>query len=538
MKILNLIRSEFKKNYSKKKLIIITLLLFLSTIAFVEMYKWMNESKFYTDRINYRLEDYKTNYNILIKKENKTNLENLKIMYYKDAVKYYEYLKEIKTYDFSYQNVLVDSYLLRAKGQNRIINDTRENGKDKFLNNCEYLDNELIKTGYLDEPNLIYHELCSRSDEEISDFYEDNLKEIELCEKILYENKYYVYLDEFNFKDEYVKLLKEKKVESETDFRAINYIQNLQMEHSLQKEIISSDEFLNGKDMPFGKVYDDATYQFDSYDLYLKYQNLLKNEAKKNREILVYSTKHDIKHDISYYYDDIWQLQEKQYITSKTCINNIYHLSVVVLIIVAITSSGIVSKEHNSGTIKNIITTPVRRWKILLSKFIYLILHTYIIWFILFIIFIIYTGIRLGFNDIFTPKLLYRDGKIIEVNYILYLIKEIIIAGIPMISFLSILFALSTITLNTAVTVGITTILSIISPIIWIVTYSTKIYFIKYIPFFYFDLGFIHNKSKEYSILLKNTDINIKLGIIVSLVCIIVCYLITNIIYSKRDIKN
>lgn len=539
MKIFNLVRSEFKKNYSKKKLIIITLFLLLSTICFVEIYKWANESRFYTDRINYGIDGYEFNCDLLLKKDNRTNLEELEIMYYKDAIKYYKYLKEIKAHDFSYQNELVDSYLLRAKQQNKIIDDIKENGKDVFSNNCEYLNKELNKSEYLSESNSIYHTLCDRSDEDLKKTYQDNLKEIEMYEKILYENKYYVYLDEFKIVNDYIPLLKEKKVESENDFRAINYRQYNHVRYSrLEQEIISEDMFTNGKNMSFGKVYDDATYEFDNYKNYLRYQDILKKEAEKNKEILIYSTKNDIKHDISYYYDDLWQLRESQYITSKTCINNIFHLSVIVLIIVSITSGGIVSREHNSGTIKNIITTPVKRWKILLSKFIYLILHTYIIWFMLLIIFVIYTGIRLGFSDIFSPKLLYRGGRVVEVNYILYLIKDMLVAGLPMIAFLSILFMLSTVTLNTQITVGITTILSIISPIIWFVIYTTKLYFIKYIPIFYFDLGFILNKSKEYSIFLKNTSIDINLGIIVSLICIVVCYFITNIIYIKRDIKN
>ena len=133
---------------------------------------------------------------------------------------------------------------------------------------------------------------------------------------------------------------------------------------------------------------------------------------------------------------------------------------------------------------------------------------------------------------------MYRDGKVIEVNYILYLVKEMLIAGIPIIAFLSILLFLSAITLNTAVTVGITTILSIISPIIWILVYTTKFYFIRFVPLLYFDFGFIINNSKEYSLFIKNTNIDLSLGIIVSLICIVFLYFITNIVYIRRDIKN
>ena len=113
-----------------------------------------------------------------------------------------------------------------------------------------------------------------------------------------------------------------------------------------------------------------------------------------------------------------------------------------------------------------------------------------------------------------------------------------LIAGIPLIAFLSVLFFLSTITLNTAVTVGVTVILAIASPIIWILVHSTSFYSIKYTPLMYFDPGFIINNSKEYSYFIKNTSMDLTLGIVVSIIFIIILYLITNIVYTKRDIKN
>ena len=542
MKIINLVRSEFKKNYSKKKLIIITFLLLISTIFFVELYKYGNEINYhnYGDSIETMLNDAKYNIGKLQNKEKRTNLEEYELYYYNEAIKQYEHLIEIVVDNKSFQYDVVER-LIRANYQNKIIDDIKIHGKEKFLENCVILRNNYPKNDYLvevSETNSIYLHLCELDDENITKLYEDNIKEIKMAKKVLSENKYYVWLEELNIKYGLNDLLIEEKITDESDYRVINSREYQSMEDLINKELISEDEFLNGYDSPYGKIKHDVYYQFDSHSNYANYANKMKEEAKKNKEILLYSTKNDIKHDITFYYDQVWSLGETYYITSKTCINNIFHLSVVVLIIVAITSSGIVSKEHNTGTIKNIITTPVRRWKILLSKFIYLILHTYIIWFMLLIIFIIYTGIRLGFEDIFTPKLLYRSGKVVEVNYILYLIKDMLVAGLPMIAFLSILFMLSTITLNTQITVGVTTILSIICPIIWIVIHTTKFYFIKYIPIFYFDLGFIFNKSKEYSIFLKNTNLDINLGIIVSLICIVVCYFITNLVYIKRDIKN
>ena len=542
MKIFNLVKSEFKKNYNKKKTLLIILFSIISVISFVEIYKYGNDNNYiyYGDSIEEQLNDFKYNASNLQNKENRTSLEEYELYYYSNAIKDYEYLIEINadTEDFQYE---VTDRLLEANYQNKIIDDIISNGKDEFLENCNILRNKYQNNEYqveVSRVNLLYLNLCDLTDEDITKIYEDNINEIKIDKKVLSENKYYVWLDELNINYGLNDLLIEKKIADKSDYRVINSNQYLSMQNELEKKIVSEDEFINGYDSPYGKIKHDFAYQYDNHANYANYENRMKEAAKKNQAILLYSTKNDIKHDISFYYDQIWSLGDSYYITSKTCVNNIFHLSIVVLIIVSITSGGIVSKEHNTGTIKNIITTPVRRWKILLSKFIYLILHTYIIWFILLFILIIYSGIRFGFEDIFSPKLLYSGGKVIEVNYILYLIKSMLVAGIPMIAFLSILFFLSTITLNTALTVGITTILAIVSPIMWILIYSTKLYSMKFVPFMYFDPGFIINNSKEYSYFIKNTSMDFALGIIVSIICIVILYLITNIVYSKRDIKN
>ena len=103
----------------------------------------------------------------------------------------------------------------------------------------------------------------------------------------------------------------------------------------------------------------------------------------------------------------------------------------IIALIIAITSGGVISNAHNSGTIKNIITSPVRRWKILLSKFIYLVIDMYLIWFLGLLILSLCAGMKYGFSDLLTPKILYVGNEVIEVNYYLYLIKNIFLVSIP-----------------------------------------------------------------------------------------------------------
>ncbi len=540
MKIFNLVRSEFKKNYSLSKMFIIIVFLLISVFLFVDLYKMIATKDNYGEDVTlHKTSEYKQNYYMLSNKPTRTELEEYELLYYQDAIEKYGQLDSTITNDEDYRLEMID-LLLSCTYKNKIIDDIRENGEENFLNNCSIIKEEQNKIGYLIEPDFEYFRLCELyyNGNDIDKIYDEQLRDIEFATKILDGGKYYIYLKELNIKFGLSDLLIQSEVYDQYDYRVFNHRQYQRMENKLEEKIISKDEFENGYESPYGRRYYAPTSQYDSYEKYLNYEKTQRDEAKKNKEILLYSTKNNIKHDIAYYYPEDWSLNQDTYVTAKTCINNIFHLSVIVLIVVAITSGGIVSREHNTGTIKNIITTPVRRWKVLLSKFIYLILHTYIIWFITLFILIIYSGIKFGFEDIFSPKLLYSGGKVIEVNYILYTIKTMLVAGIPLIAFLSILFILSTSTLSTAVTVGVTTILAIMSPIIWILICNTKLYFAKFTPFMYFDSGFIINKSKEYSFFIKNTNMDLTLGIIVSIICIIVLYTITNIIYTKRDIKN
>ena len=84
------------------------------------------------------------------------------------------------------------------------------------------------------------------------------------------------------------------------------------------------------------------------------------------------------------------------------------------MILVVLLDGNIVSKEHNKGTEKLLLTTSNKRWKILLSKFLYLILETYIIWFVALILLLLFAGLKYGFNDLITPKILYQTEKLLK----------------------------------------------------------------------------------------------------------------------------
>ena len=261
------------------------------------------------------------------------------------------------------------------------------------------------------------------------------------------------------------------------------------------------------------------------------------NDYKRKESIIKYSIKNDMKHDLVL--DDTRDgiSNNEKYITSKVLVNKTIDLSLIVAIIVILTSSGIVSKEHSYGTDKLLLTTH-KRWKVLLSKFIYLILHSYIIWFIGFILLFLYAGIKYGFTDLFLPKLIFENNTVVEVNYLLYILKDLFICSIPLITILSVILFLSTVTLSTSLTVGITLILTVLSLITWFLIYNFDFTFLVYTPIPYFNLSLIINDFEYYIKSLKLIESNLVMGISISIITTLILYFITNYIYIKKDIKN
>lgn len=529
MKIINLIKSEFIKNYNIKKFIVIFVVLLISSIGLVEFNCLVNS----TNGRDYPVDHMVVQYNGLAKelaeKENRTLGEeyDFKIfMMYSDMFEYFSTKDRISQDDwridvgFEIVGMIMDNDMID------LVRNERDNPEVERI--CSLSGSE----SYFE--NRLNHYCNAFTKDELNNTYLINEKKIVDYKELLKEDKYYIYIkyqidnDLIPTNDGFEQILIDKKIINNYDYLGINYDLYKGLFQNSSHTFVSREDFENDEY--------EFSYYINSYEDYLRYYKDLKERAIAGKEIILYSSINDIKHDISFNENEI--RNEYIYTTSKHAVNQVLHLSIVVMILVAITSGGIVSSEHNNGTIKNIITAPVRRWKILLSKFIYLILHTYIIWGIGLLIISIYGGMRFGFSDLFSPKLIYMGGKVTEVNYYLYLLKDIFVASIPVICFLSILFCLSTVTLNTALTVGITTMLGVLSPVFWFLTSNLGFNFLVYTPFLYFDSGFIINNTYFYSMAFRNVDFGLNTGIIISLVLIVILYFVSNIIYIKRDIKT
>lgn len=533
LKIINLIKSEFIKNYNIKKIIICILLLTLASLFIVYktdniLVEYENAGQTDAQYLKNYISNLKKNFTEQDINSLKTIEEKISYSNEKNFIKYNYLIMNDVTSSNDWKYDFVTNYIIPLARSNDLIEILNATNTSETV--------EICSVNNIDEQiKEFLNKACSLTIEERNELYQKNTKLITDYENLLKENKYYLYLqykldNNLLDEDEYkiVKILIAKKIENSDNFLTKNYIQYQKLKENATMKIDTFEEYQETHK---------NSNDYHSYQEYLAYNTNLKNKAIESRKILLYSTEHEIKQDIFYtYLDNVSEFN--MYITPKLKVNRILHLSVIVMLIISITNSGIVSREHSNGTIKNIITAPVKRWKILLSKFLYLILDTYIIWLLGLIILSICAGIRFGFTELITPKLIVSGGKVIEVNYYLYLIKNILIASIPIISFLSILFFLSTVTLNTSLTVGTTSIISVLSIIMWLMQLVSNFKYLIYTPFWYLDSGYIFMNTESYQMSLSTVAYSIKTGIIISVITTVVLLLITNIIYSKRDIKN
>ncbi len=503
MKIINLVKCEFKKNFSIKKLVVSIIVLFVSSFLLMGISKeeeivpitnveeQMNNSAHMLDELYTKEKTLENEYSI---KYHESMIENLEIIVDSEGINSW-------TYPLVFE-------IVSLQGDNYLIDRIKEN--PNMCNFVNYSDNRVSGTVY---------DFCNNySTEGREKLKKEKENQVEEYKKLLQEGKYYVFLEyEINHgkleRNEFIDLLIERKVEKSNSFIAKNY---------LEYESLNNNQHID-------------SLKESQNSIYKKFGEKKEKDRKAYQAILLYSAKTGINHDIHYeYYDSTSAIKPN----AKRVVSQVYHLSFVVMILISILYGGIVSNEHSRGTIKNLISTPVRRWKILLSKFIYLILNVYLLLFLGLIIISICTGIKYGFHDLLISKLLYVGGKVIEVNFYLDIIKNILIVSIPIISYLSILFFFSTVTLNTSLTVGITSAISVLSPVIWIMSLYGNFKSIVYTPFWYFDLGFILNNDFHYSESLMKVFYSWQNQVMITFIIGIILYVITTIIYSKRDIKN
>ena len=507
MKIFNLAYAEILKQVKKTSFKVCVLILLALAIGLPILFKVFQNSSsvsgvFTEDDLKYYdsevIKNPKTEQDKITNDLNKTMIEVIKQSFKLEKGK--------KSTDFK-----IDLYDEYSKSKMTVIAIT-------YMMNNSKVDYQLLDENFGLNTNN-YKDLDQNT---LSALKERYIKKVSNTEKIIEEDNYSYYLkkelelaknsDEKNNDviKTYEKLLK-LNIKDSNDFR---------IEEG--RKIIG---YYNQKESIMSELEYKKTDNKISYDNYVKLTKAKNEELDKKIKKSWYAINHNI------------DFNKKG---SKTALdesigNNIVFLGIIIVII----AGGIVSNEFQKGTIRLLVIRPNKRWKVLLSKLLTVVVLTAGLALITYIASFITNGILYNFKDYFITDLVVKNGKVSELNYIIHSLGKMTILLIP-IFFVGLLsFSLSTITKNTALSVGLS--------IFLLVGYSLIIMILSLINCPFINLTFLpymdYSQFLNPMTLIDNcyayeTYYNFTYANVVLLTWGIFIYMISNLIFIKRDIKN
>jgi ABC-2 type transport system permease protein len=194
-----------------------------------------------------------------------------------------------------------------------------------------------------------------------------------------------------------------------------------------------------------------------------------------------------------------------------------------------IVAAGIVASEFTWGTIKLLLIRPISRTKILLSKYITVLLFGITLLLVLFGLSMLVGAILFG-TDGSQPHLVYVDGAVEEQNMLYFLIKNYLLSTIGITMMVTMAFMISAVFRNSSLAIGISLFL------LFMGSTATGFIAIKY-------------DWAKYS-LFANTDLTMYTGgnpilvdgmtlgfsITILLVYFVIFHLLAFVVFNKRDV--
>jgi len=132
--------------------------------------------------------------------------------------------------------------------------------------------------------------------------------------------------------------------------------------------------------------------------------------------------------------------------------SNLLQLIALFMIIVA---GGIVASEYSSGTVKLLLIRPLKRWKILTSKYLSMLIFAFVSIVLLFIVSFIVGGIFFSFSGANQPYLAFTNGSVHEVNMLWHIITTYGYMCVDLLMMGTFAFMLSAVFRNVSLAVGV-----------------------------------------------------------------------------------
>lgn len=168
------------------------------------------------------------------------------------------------------------------------------------------------------------------------------------------------------------------------------------------------------------------------------------------------------------------------------CVTQTSALISLVSLLSIIISAGIVAGEFITGTIKLLLIRPLKRWKVLLSKYITVLIFAFGGLLILFSASFLVGGIFYGFSGANQPYLSYINGNVTEVNMVGHIFTTYAYACVNLLMMVTFAFMISTVFRNNTLAVGTSIFLLFTGNVL--VSLLSKYSWVKYVLFANTDL--------------------------------------------------
>lgn len=196
---------------------------------------------------------------------------------------------------------------------------------------------------------------------------------------------------------------------------------------------------------------------------------------------------------------------------------------------IIIISAGIVASEFTWGTIKLLLIRPINRTKILLSKYITILLFALFMLVVLFVFSTVVGMILFGFPDQTSTYINYYNGKVTEQNMFAHLLGYYGLKSINMMMLATMAFMISSVFRNSSLAIGISIFLMFTGAQMTMLL-SLKFSWAKYILFANTDLM----QYFEGAPMVEGMTLPFSVGML--LIYFIVFQLLAFFVFNKRDI--
>ena len=353
-----------------------------------------------------------------------------------------------------------------------------------------------------------------------------------------------------NDKEDYEKAIKEKDALT-AELNNMNWMEFLDEEikntqEELKQAVEENHTFMYQAKLEALKLRKEHNikYGFDEFNEYLEiYQsnratvlsyeqideNTLKQEEKTNKKEAIKET------EISKYKIEN-HIEKVSYGSNYYIFSNFYtEFFTMILVIIVLVGGSIVSEEFSKGTIKLLLVKPYTRTKILLSKFLTVLIMILFAIISVFIMQMIIGGIFFGYDSLSIPYVTYNmtTSSIESISVLRYFLLSTIAILPQLILIGTIAFALSTITTSTSLANTLTIIGVFGSDIINGIAQSFEMEWLKFFPTLNWDYNcYLFGGNSPYK------GITLPFSISICLIYFVVILLITFLVFKKKNIKN